>query len=497
MIKKTLILILGVFVSYFTQAQTWNQIGEDINGEAAGDWSGQSISLSADGSVVAIGASYNDGNGSNAGHVRIYQNINGFWTQFGADIDGEAENDLSGVSVSLSSNGTTIAIGAWTNDGNSIDEGHARIYQYNGGNWVQIGNDIDGEASYDESGVSVCLSSDGSIIAIGALGNSANGIYAGHVRIFQNIAGTWTQIGEDIDGEAIGDMCGKSISLSSDGSIVAIGSNGNDENGENSGLVKIYQNNNGTWLQIGEDINGEAAWDNSGVSVSLTSDGSIVAIGASGNDGNGENSGHVRIFKNINGDWTQLGNDIDGETSQDFSGTDLCLNYDGSIVAIGAFLNDGTGTDAGHIRIYQFNSGTWTQLGSDIDGETEEDRFGNSIDLSADGSILAAGAYFNDGNGTDAGHVRVFESPLVEITDISKSGILIYPNPSNKFVNINFPKVYKNCMIQIYNISGKTIFEKFILHKNEIIDISGFESGIYIISIQTDNVLLTSKIIKR
>ena len=49
----------------------WKQLGPDIDGEAAGDYSGVSVSLSADGSTVAIGAAENDGNGSDAGHVRI------------------------------------------------------------------------------------------------------------------------------------------------------------------------------------------------------------------------------------------------------------------------------------------------------------------------------------------------------------------------------------------------------------------------------------------
>ena len=48
------------------------QIGIDIDGEAAGDSSGTSISLSSDGSIVAIGALYNDGNGDSSGHIRIF-----------------------------------------------------------------------------------------------------------------------------------------------------------------------------------------------------------------------------------------------------------------------------------------------------------------------------------------------------------------------------------------------------------------------------------------
>ena len=48
--------------------------------------------------------------------------------------------------------------------------------------------------------------------------------------------------------------------------------------------------------QLGSDIDGEATDDNSGSSVSLSSDGTRVAIGARDNDGGGSNSGHVRIY---------------------------------------------------------------------------------------------------------------------------------------------------------------------------------------------------------
>ena len=49
------------------------QLGADIDGEAASDRSGWSVSLSADGNIIAIGAEKNDGNGSNSGHVRVYK----------------------------------------------------------------------------------------------------------------------------------------------------------------------------------------------------------------------------------------------------------------------------------------------------------------------------------------------------------------------------------------------------------------------------------------
>ncbi len=47
-----------------------------------------------------------------AGHVRVYRYVNGAWTQLGSDIDREAAGDNSGVSLSNSSDGMVVAIGA-------------------------------------------------------------------------------------------------------------------------------------------------------------------------------------------------------------------------------------------------------------------------------------------------------------------------------------------------------------------------------------------------
>uniref|UniRef100_UPI0040484197 FG-GAP repeat protein n=1 Tax=Aquiluna sp. TaxID=2053504 RepID=UPI0040484197 len=105
---------------------------------------------------------------------------------------------------------------------------------------------------------------------------------------------------------------------------------------------------------------------------------------------------------------SQLGADIDGEAAGDAFGSAVELSSDGSRVAIGAYLNDGNGTNAGQVRIYDYNGSSWTQVGVDIDGEAAEDRFGFSVALSRDGSRVANGAVWNDGNGSNAGHVRIF-----------------------------------------------------------------------------------------
>ena len=270
-----------------------------------------------------------------------------------------------------------VCSGYWKsmNEVNGYQSGHIRIYKINN-TWTEVGNDINGEAAYDELGYSVSLSADGSVVAVGAHQNLTG---SGYVSIYKNVNGTWTKVGSDIEGEEFSDNSGRSVSLSADGNVVAIGSLLASE--DSSGHVRIFKNINNIWTQIGSNIDGEDANSFSGRSVSLSSDGNVVAIGADWNDGNGTDSGHVRIYQNVNNNWVQVGNDIDGETAGDRSGWAVSLSADGSILAIGATHNDSNGTDSGHVRIYQNVNNTWTQLGSDIDGEAAGDSSGVSVSL--------------------------------------------------------------------------------------------------------------------
>ena len=411
-----LILLTVLLLPLLTFSQT--QLGADIDGEHGASYSGFSVSIDSDGSHVAIGGYGNDlildpygtdldGTKYDAGYVRIYSWDGSTWTQVGNDIDGETAYDLSGYSVSMDSDGSHVAIGAYENDGGGSNAGHVRIYSWDGSAWNQQGSDIDGEAASDYSGISVSIDSDGSHVAIGAYLNDGNGSNAGHVRIYSWDGSAWNQVGNDIDGEAASDLSGISVSMDSDGSHVAIGAHLNDGNGSNAGHVRIYSWDSTNWTQVGNDIDGEAAYDNSGRSVSIDSDGSHVAIGAHNNDGGGSNAGHVRIYSWDGSAWTQLGNDIDGEAANDNSGFSVSIDSDGSHVAIGASSNDGNGTNSGHVRFYSWNGSAWAQVGNDIDGEAESDNSGSSVSMNSDGSHVAIGAYLNDGYGSDSGHVRV------------------------------------------------------------------------------------------
>ena len=312
-----------------------------------------SIAMSEDGNTVSIA---DFGAESTAGQVRVYSWDGSAWIQKGADLVGEAPGDAVSI-ISMSGDGDTIVMGASYNDGNGTDAGHARVYDWNGSSWVQRSNDIDGQSAADYSGQSVSISDDGNTMALSSPGNNSNGNDSGHVRIFTWSGTAWIAVGNPIVGESAEDQI-NNVSISTDGETIAVGATGNDGNGADSGHVRVYNWNGTAWTQIGDDINGEAAGDMSGYSVALSDAGDTVAIGAPANDGSGSNAGHVRLYDWNGTAWVQRGADLDGEAIDDRSGSSVSINSIGSTVVVGAPNNDGNGADSGHSKVYDWPTTT-------------------------------------------------------------------------------------------------------------------------------------------
>jgi len=402
----------------------WEQIGTDLDGEASDNYFGVSVSMSSDGNKVIVGSDYNSGNGLQSGHARVFGYISNNWQQIGNDIDGEASDDYLGYSVSMSGDGTRVIVGGYGNDGNGNESGHARVFEYAGNTWQQIGTDLDGEASEDYFGLSVSMSDDGTRVVVGGYGNDGNGPNSGHARAFEYVGNTWQQIGTDIDGEASGDWSGVSVSMSGDGRKVIVGGYGNAGNGIDSGHARVFGDISNNWQQIGNDIDGEASDDYFGVSVSMSGSGSRVIVGGYGNDGNGIDSGHARVFEYAGNTWQQIGTDLDGEASDDYFGVSVSMSGDGTRVVVGGYYNDGNGSDSGHARVFEYVGNTWQQIGTDLDGEASGDYFGVSVSMSGDGNRAIVGGYGNDGNGGESGHARAFEFRCSENPDSTIAGQL-------------------------------------------------------------------------
>ena len=345
--------------------QTYAQVGLDIIGEAAGDSFGSSVSMSGDGTTFVVGAPF-----SGSGYVRVYKfnSTIGTYAQLGMDIDGEAASDKFGQSVSISTDGNTFVVGAISNDGiNGTSSGHIRVYHFNStiNTYAQVGLDIDGEAADDRFGFSVSMSADGTTIAVGAIendgSNGSSSSRSGHVRVYNynSTINTYTQVGLDIDGETVGNLFGFSVSISEDGTTFVACSPYNIGVNGLTGHVRVYKFNStiNTYAQVGSDIDGEAMFDEFGTSVSMSGDGTTFVVGAPSNDGiNGTNSGHVRVYKlnsTLNA-YSQFGLDLDGETADDGFGKSVSISADGTTFAVGAPYNNGvSGIGSGYVRVFK------------------------------------------------------------------------------------------------------------------------------------------------
>lgn len=467
--KKILFFLLLPFLG-ISQVQ----IGQDIVGKATGDISGSSVSISAIGDIIAIGGSMNSGH---KGHVRIFKNVNGTWSQVGQDILGKNFGDRSGESISISDNGNIIAIGSHYSKIMGNDKtGQVRVFNNIGGTWTQLGQDINGESAYDYFGSDVSLSSNGTILAVGAPTDNF-GYTIGYVKVYSNISGVWIQLGQKISDPTFQTM-GRRVSLSSDGSILAIAAPYNDTNGTDSGLVRIYKNISGTWTQIGQDIEGSAG-SFSGYRIALSSTGNTVAIYE---PNFGSNSSIVKVYENNSGNWIQIGQNINGESTGNFSYFGLSLSGDGTILAFG-------NPNKNQVKIYRNISKSWLQIGQSINSKNSTERSGSSLHLSENGENLIIGAPAANAN---AGLARVYSiKSLLTSNEFVQQNFNIYPNPTSDILNISLENNLVLEHVTIYNNLGQAVKTT----TENVIDLSYLEKGLYFVEVTTNQGKATKKLV--
>lgn len=447
-----------------TIPDVFSQLGNDIDGPTSNDEAGFSVALSSNGSRLAMGMRRGGSNG--AGVVQVFDWNGTGWTQVGSDITGTTSNDNFGRAVSLSSDGRRLAIGAPFADPainfGYFNSGQATVYELSGSTWVQMGSAFSGQVNNERLGYSVSLNSDGTKLAIGAE-RAGNG--RGNVNVYNWSGTSWTQVGSSMVGDTVGDYLGRSISLSSDGSKIAVGT------GSSSipGYVKAFELVGSSWTQIGSNMVGGTNGDYFGIAISLSSDGSKLAAGASPSSSGG---GYVKAFELVGSSWTQLGTTINGESPSD-NLSSVSLSSDGTRLAVGSTFNSGS---RGHTRVFDWSGSSWNQIGSDIDGEAVSDYSGQSVSLSGDGARLAIGAHFNDGGGDNSGHVRVYnmveQVPVPEdrLLDTTSSDQAFSSHVTGKRSDYRFVKNIK------FECNGKTMFDhtgKYLAYEQSLIHHTG------------------------
>jgi len=496
--KKVISLLTSLLLTLLSNAQ-WEQEGQDIFGENLNDFTGSSIAINDIGDRIVLFDAFV--NGDTRGRARVFELQNNNWVQLGNEIIGLISGDGQSLgSVMFNSDGDRFIFSSPLHNANGLElSGTVRVFELQNGNWNQLGNDLIGQQAGDYFGASLDMSADGSTIIIGAYQSGLTVFPPGYAKIYGFQSGSWIQLGSQINGTTNGDEAGKSVSMNADGSIIAISSPLNDGNGFDSGRVRVFEIQNGSWIQIGNTIFGQAAEDKLGnttsanSAISLSSDGSRIAVGSERHKINGEAVGQVRIFELQNNAWVQLGQDIDGSFKDGAFGVTVSLNTPGDVVIIGApFANS-----LGEIKIFKLVNGTWLQQGETMVGNEVNDWTGWCVDINSLGDIIIFGSPFTDDNGDNTGKVQIFKNSNVLSISERNLGydVDLFPNPNNGNFNLKSPESKDKVLIKISDVLGKEVFQKkdFLGQNTEIN--SELKPGVYFVNIRANEVNQTVKII--
>ncbi len=315
---------------------------------SARDWFGSSVALSADGNTLAVGAWGEDSaatgiNGDqtvfspvNSGAVYVFTRSGTVWSQQAyVKASNTGDNDEFGISIALSADGNTLAVGAHNESSNATGiggdqtndlasySGAVYVFARSGGVWSQQAYvKASNTGGSDEFGTSVALSADGNTLAVGAKYESSNatginGIQTDNsatssgavyvfTRFFASIPGvpgsipSWNQQAYvKASNTAARDWFGSSVALSADGNTLAVGAHNEssnatgiggiqtDNSASNSGAVYVYARSVGAWNQQAYvKASNTGTEDYFGYSVALAGDGNTLAVGAWGEDSN-------------------------------------------------------------------------------------------------------------------------------------------------------------------------------------------------------------------
>jgi len=449
---------LAEAVGYIKASNTDSGDGFGGYGVFQSDYGGTALALSADGTTLVVGAPYEDSaarvisgteddNSSDAsGAVYVFTRTVTGWAQQAYIKASNADSfDLFGSAVALSADGSTLAVGAFAEASKNSDQsnnsaawsGAVYVFTRSGTTWNQQAYvKASNPKANDQLGSAVALSGDGNTLAVGApSGDTTAVLNSGAVYVFSRSGTDWSQ--QDLIEASKpddNDNFGSALALSADGNTLAVGApyedsaarviggSQDDNSAEHSGAVYVFTRSSSTWNQQAYvKASNTDSGDLFGFSVTLSSDGNTLAVGAKKEESNAtgindsagqsDNSlsyaGAVYVFtRSVTDDWSQQAYVKASNTNyHQWFGNAVTLSGDGNTLAVGAIgegskamgINDDQSDisqpRAGAVYVFRRSDSTWSQLAYVKAPNTEiYDRFGSAVALSSDANTLAVGA---------------------------------------------------------------------------------------------------------
>ncbi|MCK4704062.1 MAG: thrombospondin type 3 repeat-containing protein [Gammaproteobacteria bacterium] len=439
-------------IGYFKASNTGGTDSFGLNVSLSAD--GQTMVVGAygeDSNATGINGVQTNDSAGGSGAVYVFIRSGGGWDQQAyIKASNTAASDYFGWSVTLSADGNTLAVGAPGEDSNATGingvqtndsagaSGAVYVFTRSGTSWsqqayIKASNTDVG----DNFGSAVALSHDGNTLSVGAKDEDSNAtgingdqtndsiLSSGAVYVLSRSGSSWSQQAYiKATTNYAGGFYGASVTLSDNGNTMAVGA-------ITEASVYIYTRSGNGWVQ--QAFLRASNWafsDWFGRRVSLSADGNTLAVsaldeassatGVNGDesDNSAGGSGAVYVFSRNGSDWARQAYIKASNTDAgDWFGWSVTLSADGDSLAVGAYL-EGSGSigvngdesddsvkNAGAVYVFARSGSSWLQQAyvkasntSTMRVATPNDQFGYSVALSADGSTLAVGANHEDSN---------------------------------------------------------------------------------------------------
>jgi hypothetical protein len=465
-------------------------LASDLEGN---DRFGKDVAMNSDGTKVIVSAYLEHAGGtSDAGSAYIYTYNGVSWVEHKLVSPDNETSAQFGTSVSMSSDGMKVIVGAMHDDEGATDTGAAYIFTYSGGSW-DAGTKIvaPDKAQDDRFGNSVGMSGDGTKVIVGAyiededVAGGTTLTSAGSAYIFTYNGSSWDTGTKIVASDRAGsDLFGRSVAMNSDGTKAIVGAEGGE-------AAYIFTYNGSSWVEQQILVASDAdAGDKFGFDVAMSGDGTKVIVGAYlEHAGNLSDAGAAYIYT-YNGSSWDTGTKIvapDKEAGDRF-GYNVGMSSDGTGVIVGAYLEHaGVLTDTGSAYIYTYDGSNWDtglKISAPVGDRTANDQFGSSVAMNSDGKKVIVGALLADPNSlSSAGFAHVFTRDTTHhlMTDLKLQ--------SNTWHNLTYAYQGEGGSRVTY-LDGRKVAEDqaedtFGLYPP--FDMSGYSQGGYVASASSEN----------
>jgi hypothetical protein len=417
---------------------------------------GASVAISADGNTMAVGASYGGASAtSSTGSVSIFSRSGTSWTFVTKLVASNGDDyDAFGQVIALSADGSTLAVGAPQESSASTDPadntagaaGAVYVFRRVTNSWAQSAYlKASTPQQYANFGASLAISADGSVIAIGAPGETTGLLYShGAAYVFTRNASNWIQQSALAAPVQLANAYfGNSVALNASGSLLAVGAYGEDVGAlDFAGRVHLYTRVLNSWTYqdsvAASAPSGGAAF---GTDIALDSAGTTLAVSAASENAPGAGPsdpiqyyvGAVHVFT-LNGTTSSFVTRLVASNAKEYDafGTRLAISGDGHTIAATSAYEDGdaigingVSTDlpaeyAGAAYLFSNALGSWTQRAYVKASNTESrDDFGSAIALDASGDtlVVAASAEQSGATGFNGNQIDDCESSAAQCAE--------------------------------------------------------------------------------